>query len=516
MHKIDEKIAMVEDPELIKTLVNINELTEAKENGGLLRANLSSILNRKNGINTSELNKVLSFKSRFYAFSRSSSIKFYNSKSEEHQKIYIAAPEHQVVKDIVTEVISQPEATNYSMEGSVFFTKITVLLNLVKETLMSEVDHLETVSEAHLQHAKSRLIFMGSMVLIYLSLSTFFTLLISIRLVKDFRKHLHSLNNKTMAISLITTDLNTNSKKVFEASNDQSQGIEETSAAVHEINKIQISTNELVKEGKVLTDQTTATAEKGKIQVQSMLDSINNISKSNDELSGQVNENNKSFEKVTNVINEIADKTGIINDIVFQTKLLSFNASVEAARAGEHGKGFSVVAEEIGQLATLSGNASNEIAALVSSSIELVSSMTKEMTQRMDGFVENSNKHIAHGNNDAQDCSKLFDNMLTSITKLKASVTQIESAAIEQAEAISNISGNVNQLDAATKSNLSTMNDNFKISESIAKSSEELKSVVDNMCVIIRGETISKAAQEKYNNIIEIKTIKETKTKKVA
>ncbi len=51
---------------------------------------------------------------------------------------------------------------------------------------------------------------------------------------------------------------------------------------------------------------------------------------------------------------DIGDKTKVINDIVFQTKRLSFNASVEAARAGEHGKGFAVVAEEVGNLAQMS------------------------------------------------------------------------------------------------------------------------------------------------------------------
>lgn len=58
---------------------------------------------------------------------------------------------------------------------------------------------------------------------------------------------------------------------------------------------------------------------------------------------------------------EVVNKTGVINDIVFQTKLLSFNASVEAARAGEHGKGFAVVAEEIGNLASMSGKSAQSI-----------------------------------------------------------------------------------------------------------------------------------------------------------
>ena len=72
------------------------------------------------------------------------------------------------------------------------------------------------------------------------------------------------------------------------------------------------------------------------------------------------------------LISEIGNKTKVINDIVFQTKLLSFNASVEAARAGEHGKGFSVVAEEVGNLAHMSGNSAKEITQLLESSINRV------------------------------------------------------------------------------------------------------------------------------------------------
>lgn len=63
----------------------------------------------------------------------------------------------------------------------------------------------------------------------------------------------------------------------------------------------------------------------------------------------------------------------MINEIVFQTKLLSFNATVEAARAGENGKGFSVVAVEIGKLEQISGNAAKEISELLYNSTKPVS-----------------------------------------------------------------------------------------------------------------------------------------------
>merc|ERR1711991_356389 len=113
-------------------------------------------------------------------------------------------------------------------------------------------------------------------------------------------------------------------------------------------------------------------AKQGQSQVEKMLHAIDQILKSNNEIESQVIKNNQSFEKVTEIINQIANKTSIINDIVFQTKLLSFNASVEAARAGEHGKGFSVVAEEVGTLAKSSGEAAHEIEEMLSKQIDRV------------------------------------------------------------------------------------------------------------------------------------------------
>lgn len=88
------------------------------------------------------------------------------------------------------------------------------------------------------------------------------------------------------------------------------------------------------------------------------------------------NDTISSIDGLSQVVSEMTTVIELINSIAAQTRLLSLNASIEAARAGEAGKGFSVVADEIGKLATQTGDATSDIANKIASLSTLFSTVS--------------------------------------------------------------------------------------------------------------------------------------------
>jgi methyl-accepting chemotaxis protein len=137
-------------------------------------------------------------------------------------------------------------------------------------------------------------------------------------------------------------------------------------------------------------------------------------------------------------MNKIAAKVSVIEEIAYQTNLLSLNASIEAARAGAHGAGFQVVASEVRKLATRSQTTATEINELTANNVTI-------------------SKHAG----------EMLAEMLPNIQKTACLIQEIASSSEEQAVGVKQINGAIAQMNTAIQQNAAA-------SEQLAATAEEL------------------------------------------
>ena len=205
---------------------------------------------------------------------------------------------------------------------------------------------------------------------------------------------------------------------------EQAASIEALSTAINDISE-QVANN--VKNAKAVNEQSKAVradAEGSRRQMQDMLSAMAEIRSS------------------SNLIGQIINT---INDIAFQTNILALNAGVEAARAGEHGKGFSVVANEIRQLATKSSEASKSTADLIKKSLDKVTQGDK-----IADLTANSLLRVAN-----------------EVESISESIHYITDASVKQELSVRQIMQEINQISDIVQSSSAT-------AEEIAATSEEL------------------------------------------
>ena len=217
------------------------------------------------------------------------------------------------------------------------------------------------------------------------------------------------LSSGAEQVSSISTDVASASTELSESSAEQAASLQETVSSIDEVSAMVANNADNSQKSLGVSEENQKTANTGKQVVENMMDAIHEIQQSNTEVMKQVDDNNREMTGIVQLINEIGEKTKVINDIVFQTKLLSFNASVEAARAGEHGKGFAVVAEEVGKLASMSGSAAKDISQLLDNSIQKVESIVHESKQKAQVILTVGQEKIKVGQKTAEDCKQVLE-----------------------------------------------------------------------------------------------------------
>lgn len=266
--------------------------------------------------------------------------------------------------------------------------------------------------------------------------------------------------------------------QVSSATQEQASAIQETATTLEEISAMVVKSVDNAKNSSEQANNSFEIATEGKRTVEQMRQSMVDIRSSNKHIAEQIERSNKEIEGIIQVIQDISEKTKVINDIVFQTKLLSFNASVEAARAGDQGKGFAVVAEEVGNLAAMSGNSSKEINELLEKSIARVVSTISETKKRVDNLIQEGHMKVDQGAKVAEKCETILDQIVTNVSSVKSLMGDVTVAAEEQSKGVKNISDAMNMLDITTQDNTKTVHQTANQSELLFKEADNLSDII--------------------------------------
>lgn len=259
------------------------------------------------------------------------------------------------------------------------------------------------------------------------------SLLYAIKVMRDnFSEIVFKVARSADSIADASAEIAVSNKDLSIRSEAQASSIEETAAAMEELNSTVSNSNQNAFHACELADGATAAAVNGGQMVAGVVSSMNSIT--------------ESSQKIVDIIS-------VIDGLAFQTNLLALNAAVEAARAGEQGRGFAVVAGEVRNLAQRSTDAARQIKILINNTVE----------------------SVANGGQMVKQTGQTIESMILSVRQVSHVISEISASSASQSASLIQIHQTVAMMDESIQQNAALVEQAAATSQSMSEQAMELK-----------------------------------------
>ncbi|MCF8002192.1 MAG: hypothetical protein K9K76_10085 [Halanaerobiales bacterium] len=303
-------------------------------------------------------------------------------------------------------------------------------------------------------------------------------------LIKDMIDMSTNLSASSQELTATGEELSASAEEIGNAMQTVASGAEEQSAQVEETSATIAELREQISSVNKNSDDMAERAENVMDDIESGNQALSSSEASISKVKNNTQTTAEAIDSLGQSSEEIGEIVSLINGISEQTNLLALNAAIEAARAGEAGRGFSVVAEEIRELAEQSSDATDDISKLIKSIQEDVEKAVENMEENEEA-VEESVEAINTTatsfdkiTNEAEDLESLIKNIRDEVEKMNQNSIHVKDSVDEIAEVSETAASNAEEVAASSEQQAAS-------TQTVVDASEELVDMVDRLNDII-------------------------------